>query len=98
MDNKVILTTTNFDALDINNEILSELSCEEHVYYSINTAHDENSTNLDKIEPDKFINSLTPNALWAIFLRRATNSASKFEGTWEPPPVLKLKFKDSTRR
>ena len=40
----------------------------------------------------------TPTPLWAIFLRRATNSASKFEGTWEPPPVLKLKFKDSTRR
>ena len=37
-------------------------------------------------------------ALWAIFLRLVTNSASKFEGTWEPLPVLKLKFKNITRR
>ena len=61
MDNEVILTTTNIDALDINNEILNKLSGEKHTYCSLDTAHDQNSTKLDELIPDEFIHSLTPN-------------------------------------
>ena len=42
---KFFFTTTNIDALDINNEILSKLSGEKHTYYSLDTAHDQNCTN-----------------------------------------------------
>ena len=63
MDNKVILTTTNIDALEINNEILDKLPGEKYTYYSLDTAHDQNSTNLDELIPDEFIHSLTPNGL-----------------------------------
>ena len=63
MDNEVILTTTNIDALDINNKILNNLSCEKHTYNCLDTAHDQDSTNLDELIPDQFINSLTPNGL-----------------------------------
>ena len=60
---KFFFTTTNIDALDINNEILNELSGEKHTYYRLDTAHDQNSTNLDELIPDGFIHSLTPNGL-----------------------------------
>ena len=63
MDNKVILTTTNNDALEIDNVILNKLSGKEHSYYYVDTAYDENSTSLDEIIADEFINSVTPNGL-----------------------------------
>ena len=62
MDKKFILTT-NIDALDINNGILNKLFGEKHTYYSLDTTHDQNSTNLDELIPDGFMHSLTPNRL-----------------------------------
>ena len=59
----VILTITNIYALEIKNEILNELPGETHTYYSLDTAHDQNSTNLDEMIPDEFKHSLTPNVL-----------------------------------
>ena len=42
---------------------MNKLPGEKHTYYSLDTAHDQNSTNLDKSIPDEFINSLKPNGL-----------------------------------
>ena len=36
---------------------------DEHIYYSVDSAHAENSTNLDEILPDEFINYSTPNGV-----------------------------------
>ena len=64
MDNRVILTPTiKIDALEINNKILDKLPGKEKMCYSVDTAYDENTTNLNEILPDEFLNSLTPNGL-----------------------------------
>ena len=42
---------------------MNKLSGEKHTYYSLDAAHDQNSTNLDEVFPDEFINFSTPNGL-----------------------------------
>ena len=44
MNDRVVLTPTNNDALEINNKILDNISGEKHIYYSVDLAHYENST------------------------------------------------------
>ena len=59
---KVILTTTNEDALKINEEILEKIPGEEKIYYS---ADDVVSDDVDEqdLYPQEFLNSLTPSGM-----------------------------------
>jgi ATP-dependent DNA helicase PIF1 len=59
----VILTPTNADAIDINDEILNRMPGVYKEYVSIDTAEDDNNEDLGNIIPIEFLNSLTPNGL-----------------------------------
>ena len=47
----------------MNTKVLNKLSGEEHIYYSVDAAHDGNPTSLVEIITAEFINSLIPNGL-----------------------------------
>ena len=63
VNNKAILTTNNSDVLEINEKILEKLEGNTIDYYSVDSAVDDDQTDLETALPIEFLNSLTPNGL-----------------------------------
>ena len=60
--NRVILTPTNQDALELNNQILEQLPGETRTYFSIDSVVSDDRAEVD-LYPLEFINSITPSGL-----------------------------------
>ena len=60
---QIILITINFDVLAFNEQVLKKLKRDPIDYFSVDTASDDNSINLDMAMPIVFIKYLTPNGL-----------------------------------
>ena len=58
INTKVVFTTTNADALGLNNKVLKKLIVEPRVYSSVDIATDANSVNLESTVPTELMNTL----------------------------------------
>ncbi|XP_057291716.1 ATP-dependent DNA helicase pif1-like isoform X1 [Hydractinia symbiolongicarpus] len=58
----VILTPTNEEALEINEQILNQIPGDTHTYYSIDSVVSDDQEEID-LYPMEFINSLTPSGM-----------------------------------